>query len=254
MNQKILDFWNERAAKGVHAGSDDFILKELESRAICNHITEKTNVLDVGCGNGDTLFNIIEKKNCSGMGIDFSSGMIDLANAQKEKHKLHDDTIKFRVSSVIDLPKDIKQFDYVISQRCLINLANVEEQYHAFKSILNYVKPGGYYLMTESFAEGLERTNTLRKDFGLEPILPPWHNVFFNENTVKSWATEDVKLIETLPLSSTYHFLSRVIYAHVAKIKNEELRYDSDINMMSLGLPVIGNFGPVNMYVWQKTK
>ena len=106
--------------------------------------------------------------------------------------------------------------------------------------------------MIESFNQGLERTNELRSRLGLERIEPPWHNVFLDETAVIRWATDEFRLEEKVAFSSTYHLLSRVVYARLAKDKGEELKYDSDINLLACELPPIGDFGPVRLWLWRR--
>ncbi len=251
MNEKKLQFWNERAQQGQNAGSDDFILKTLETRFISETIPAGTSVLDIGCGNGDSLIALAQHKNCTGVGVDFSPEMVKLAQAQASKLNLGS-KLRFEVSSALALPADLGTFDCAYSQRCLINLDSADEQHKAFLGIMEHVRKGGFYLMVESFIDGLDRTNALRTIFNLEEMKPPWHNLFFKDSDVQRWATSAFQLKQVVPLSSTYHFLSRVVYAAVAQKTGEQLRYDSDINMLSLQLPVIGDFGPVRAYRWGK--
>lgn len=247
---KISEFWNERARHGQNAGSNDFLLKRLEQDLILDTIKDASSVLEVGCGNGDTLLKLAKEKGCTGIGLDFAEGMITLAKSICEGAGLTS-KISFRQGKVPGLPAGIGEYDYVLTERCLINLDSHESQQMAFLEIMNHVKPGGYYLMIESFIQGLDRTNQMRMKLNLEKIDPPWHNVFMNETIVPTWATDKYSLVKVVPFSSTYFFLSRVIYAALARDKGEELRYDSDINLLSCKLPPIGDFGPTRLYLWQ---
>jgi len=250
-NAQKLDFWNSRAELGEIAGTNDFPLKNLELKLIHEKIAPGSSVLDVGCGNGDTLLSLASEKGCSGVGIDFSEKMVELANASCRRFG-HEARIKFLKGAVPGLPEGLGEFDQVLTERCLINLDSESTQHRAFEEIMSHVKPGGYYLMIESSVEGLARTNELREMLNLERIDPPWHNVFLNESSVPQWATDEFSLEEVIPFSSTYHFLSRVVYARLAADKDEPLRYDSEINMLACRLPVIGNFGPARLWLWHR--
>ena len=57
---------------------------------------------------------------------------------------------------------------------------------------------------------------------------------------------------EVIPFTSTYYLLSRVVYARLAKDRNEELRYDSEINQLALKLPSFGDLGAVRLWVWRR--
>ena len=248
---KKLDFWNSRAELGEIAGTNDFPLKNLELRLIHEKIAPGASVLDVGCGNGDTLLSLAREKECVGIGVDFSDKMVQLANSTCRSAG-YEERIKFQQGAIPGLPKDLGEFDYALTERCLINLDSEATQRQAFLEIMSHVKPNGCYLMIESCVQGLERTNELREMLDLERIDPPWHNVFVDETSVPKWATDEFVLEEVVPFSSTYHFLSRVVYARLAADKGEPLRYDSEINMLACRLPVVGDFGPARLWLWRR--
>jgi cyclopropane fatty-acyl-phospholipid synthase-like methyltransferase len=251
IDEENRNFWDERAALGDIAGTNDFLLKELELKLLRERIPDNARVLDIGCGNGQTLIMLAREKNCSCVGIDFSEKMVELAvnNVKKHGQERH---ILLQQGAIQKLPEDIGLFDCVITERTLINLGSEKEQYNAFVNIMKHVDNEGRYLMIESSIDGLRRINELRQSFGLEPINPPWHNVFFREEFVQSWADHKYILEETFPFSSTYYLLSRVVYAKIANDKKEELHYDSDINLIACKLPAVGNFGPARLWVWRK--
>jgi ubiquinone/menaquinone biosynthesis C-methylase UbiE len=246
-----IEFWNSRASIGENSGTNDFLLKGLEVELLLERVPKNSSVLDIGCGNGLTLLQLRQEKGCTGVGIDFSPDMIELAQQTAKEHGFEDE-LSFCVGNVEALESDLGQFDIVLTERCLQNLDDSDRQHKAFLGIMKHVRAAGRYFMIESFIEGLERTNKLRCSLGLEKIDPPWHNVFLKEELVKKWATSEYVLEEIYPFSSTYYFLSRVVYAKIAHDKGEELRYDSDINLVSCKLPPIGNFGPTRLYQWLK--
>jgi len=251
MAETKLEFWNNRAVLKEVAGTNDFPLKGLELNLILDRVPERASVLDVGCGNGETLMRLAREKKSTGVGLDFSEKMIELARATSLRDGLAD-KVRFQMAALPELPASLDQFDYAITERCLINLDSETTQRKAFLKIMSHVKPGGLYLMIESSIQGLERTNELRQLLELERMEPPWHNVFLNESSVENWGTDEFVLEEVVPFTSTYHFLSRVVYARLAADKNEELKYDSDINMLACRLPIVGNFGPVRLWSWRR--
>ena len=246
-----LEFWNSRAELGEVAGTNDFPLKNLELKLIHEKIARGASVLDVGCGNGDTLMSLAKENGCTGVGVDFSEKMIELAQSNCRSGG-YDVQINFQRGAIPGLPDGLGEFDYAVSERCLINLDGEATQRAAFMEIMSHLKPGGSYLMIESSVQGLERTNELRELLELEKIDQPWHNVFLEESSVLKWATDEFSLEEIIPFSSTYHFISRVVYARLAADKGEALRYDSDINMLACRLPVIGDFGPARLWLWRR--
>jgi hypothetical protein len=70
---------------------------------------------------------------------------------------------------------------------------------------------------------------------------------------VKSWSTPAFYLEKIIHVSSTYHFLSRVVNAKLASDSGETLNYDAAINLLAARLPQeIGEFGPVKACIWRK--
>jgi len=135
----------------------------------------------------------------------------------------------------------------------LINLDSFDEQIKAIKSISSKLKEGGIFLMCESSIDGLNNINAERIKFNLDQIEMPWHNNYIDDKKLNSELDNiDLKLIETNNFSSTYYFLSRIIYANYAKVNNEDIKYDSLINKMSIKLPSLGNFSQTKIWVWKK--
>ncbi|MBU0769510.1 MAG: class I SAM-dependent methyltransferase [Proteobacteria bacterium] len=255
-SDKIRAFWDARANLGVAAGSNDFILKDLETTVFLERIKHGSSVVDIGCGNGKTLIALAQKNGCKGMGVDFSAENIKLAHQFKKDAELGNEII-FKVKEIPGGLSDMDLFDYAITQRCLVNLLTKEEQKKAFCEIMSCVKPGGCYLMIEDSQQGLMSLNTLRSRLDLSPIPAPWHNLFLNEEDVAKWATDEYVLTEgPNAVASTYYFLSRVIYAKIGEkhgLKPEELKYDSEINLLAYGLPRdIGDWGAPKLWLWQR--
>ena len=251
-NNDILKFWDERASLGDLAGTNDFVLTGIEQSFLVNTVERNSHVLDIGCGNGSSLIKLIQQKGCTGVGIDFSEEMVKLAKQASLSQALGD-RVNWQQSNVPPVPKTLGQFDVIYSQRCLINLTNVEQQKEAVLSVQNSLKSGGTYIMLECFNEGAEETNVLRLRLGLEAMNAPWHNLFFDLHEVKSWSTSSFYVEKIIHISSTYHFLSRVINAKLAANSGSELHYDDPINILAAQLPQeIGDFGPVKACIWRK--
>lgn len=253
VEDKILDFWNERSTLGDTAGTNDFVLSDIERDFLCETIPRRSRILDVGCGSGVAIAQIAATNDCHGVGIDFSEGMVEQSRRRIAEAGLAD-RVEIHHCVTPPFPDRFGAFDIVYSQRCLINYTSPDQQRDAVRSAAPILKPGGAYIMIECSLEGGERTNAIRRDLGLEAIDPPWHNLFMHEDEVATWGTDRLRLEKLVHVSSTYHFLSRVVYARLAADKGEELRYDSDINLLARKLPRdIGAFGPVKAWIWRKT-
>ena len=246
---KKLEFWNQRALTSEHPGSDDYVAKELEQKFIINNIPVKSRVLDIGCGDGSTIHRLHQEKQVTGIGIDYSKEMINKAIYRQ----MNSDILFINKSMFLVSNEDLGQFNVVYTQRCLINLDSFEEQKKAINRIKGLLKPNGIFIMVEATLDGLEQTNKLRQTLGLNVILPPWHNLYFNINDVSTLQTDDFFIEKIEEVSSTYYFISRVIYAKQVTVQCEEPSYDSEINLLSAQLPQsICNCGPVKGLIWRK--
>src|SRR4051794_38399177 len=114
MTETKLEFWNNRAGLKEIAGTNDFPLKGLELNVILDRIPAGASVLDIGCGNGETLLRLAREKQCTGAGLDFSEQMIALARATSERDGLAD-KVRFQIAALPDLPADVGQFDYALT-------------------------------------------------------------------------------------------------------------------------------------------
>ena len=230
------------------------MLTRIEQKFILDTIPEFSRVFDIGCGNALSLVALAKDKNCSGVGIDFSAGMVSTSQEYVKSNNLQDRVQIFK-DSVPPVSTSYGKFDVVLTNRSLINLTSLEDQRKAILGIEQVIVPGGMYLMIECSNEGSNATNDFRSKLELDRIEPPWHNLFFNEKEVESWQTSTFKIEKFLHISSTYNFLSRVVYAKYAETTGEPMIYDSIINQISMQLPQqIGNFGPVKAWIWRKSE
>lgn len=252
MENEAKIFWNERALLGSLAGTNDFILTEIEQQFLLKNIPVGSRVLDMGCGNGASLIRLVTENNCHGVGFDFAEKMVESAkNAVRDANL--DQAIALYQRTLPSVFSEWGAFDVIYSQRSLINLKSLSDQKDAVLAVADTLESVGIYIMIECFNEGAEETNLLRRRFGLEPILAPWHNLFFDLHEVKSWSSPAFYIENVVHISSTYHFLSRVVYAMLAAEKGEQLIYDSDINRIGALLPqTLGEFGPVKACIWRK--
>jgi SAM-dependent methyltransferase len=246
-------FWDERAKLGEIAGTQDLILKQLEQRAILGAIPSfegfAGKILEVGCGLGETARFLAARREVYVDAIDSSGQMIASASFSP--------WVDFSVGDVMDPPR-IK-YHAVYSQRCLINLPSWEAQKQAIDAIADRVLPGGRFLMCEHSQDGLDAINEARaqvnefRDVMLKPIEPPWHNRYFQEAELAT--VTSLRLVQCIPFSATYYFLSRVLNAKLSADTGREPAYDAPINRLALTLPaycVDPRFAQARLWIWEK--
>ena len=263
MENKVKSYWEERASlnqNAVTGTTNDVYLRELEIKTFCNtlknlDVNMNSKILDVGCGDGYTTLNIAKSfPETKFEGVDYSENMIANAKVNVKNSDGAISNVSFKVADATKIQDSFpaETFDFILSDRCLINLENSQAQYEAVKQISQILKPGGYYLAIENFNEGQNNLNEARVKMGLSEIPVRWHNYFFNENefvkNVSNWFTS-TNFVE---FSSAYYYATRVIYSSICKLQGVEPDYMHDIHKVSVELPVIGKFSPIRLVILKK--
>lgn len=244
-------FWNNRAALGVNAGSNDVTAKQIEIEAIASYVKDGMRILDFGCGSGVTALELARRYNVDLLGIDYAKEMVNTAQELAAGLQTKGNA-NFQVGDISTLHTLTERFDIVYSERVLINLKNWEEQRDAIAAITDLLVPGGAYVMCENSIDGLEAINKLRHNIGLDTINPPWHNRYFSDAEIEMLSLPGVTLEEINYFSSTYYFLSRVVNAWLSAREGELPAYDAPVNQLALSLPPIGQMGQGRIWVWRK--
>jgi len=229
--EDIQQYWQEVGQQFPSEGrvtptSRDIYLAQLEADNICDYLEANQIALEIGCGDGaHTMKYAARVKKLSG--IDIAESLIYIAKNRAISDKIHN--VDFTVGSVLDLKKTYqgKQFDCVISQRCLINLPEWEYQQDAILKVHSLLKKGGLFLVTEGFQDELNNLNIVREKLGLASIKV----VNYNRNLVRGVFEAFVRnyfSIEEIRHYGVYLFLSRVF--HPLAIRPEEPKHDSKLN------------------------
>lgn len=95
IDKNILNFWDGRSKLGELAGTNDFMLTRIEQKFILDTIPDNSRVFDIGCGNALSLVALAKEKNCSGVGIDFSAGMVSTSQEYVYLNNLQDEIKTF---------------------------------------------------------------------------------------------------------------------------------------------------------------
>jgi ubiquinone/menaquinone biosynthesis C-methylase UbiE len=255
---EIKQYWTERAmADSANATTNDLYLRVLERETLISHLRRLgcaagSRVLDAGCGDGETLFALDAAFGCHLVGRDFASSMIDLANARLATNP--NSRMNFAIGDVREVAQtfDEGSFDFVTTDRCLVNLGSEAEQYAAIEGVARALKPGGYYLAIENFIEGNDRMNAMRAIYGLPPIAIRWHNKFFREEEFVARTKRMFKTLEKFDFSSSYYFATRIIYSRLCAIEGKSPDYRHPIHAQSTKLPPFGDFSPIKLFVLGK--
>lgn len=253
----IKTFWEAKAKEygGSHKSSwEDHFCMQLEIDTLSSYITEGDRVLDIGCGNGISTLELAMNKKISIKGIDYAEEMISTAV------KLHDEssdrglkgTVFFAVGDVLDLQEGKHSFTKALTRRVIINLGSVDNQISASRNIHRILEPGGYFLMSEATVEGLQRINALRREFGLDELKQPWHNLYINGKYFTKSISHIFKLVDIVDFSSTYYIGSRVFQPFLKGMLSQSTDYSSEINRLFAQLPSYGDYGIQKLFVFKK--
>jgi SAM-dependent methyltransferase len=210
-------------------------------------------ILDVGCGNGLTLSTLRERfPEAELAGIDYSAEMVELARSRGIPG------CRIEAGDVRALGEDNASADLAVSERCVINLLDDQDQARALRELRRVLRPGGFCLFIEGFQEGIDNLNAARAEFGLEPIPVPHHNLFFEEARFRATIDGLFELREPSELGdddlpprnflSSHYFMSRVVHAALAR---NDVRNSRFVEFFSF-LPPVGNYASVQLCALQR--
>lgn len=250
---------------GIHGlcpkmSMEDSFVREAEGYFFISEVQELMNsgrstsrLLDLGCGNGYTLELLQERfPKIQLSGMEFSPELFDLCLERKLKNVTF---IKgdMRIESILEGP-----YDVIITQRSIINILSWEGQAKALKNIAQNLKPGGFYLMVESFKGPWLALNEARAEVGCNPLPMSRHNRYLKESVVDSLAEWGLNECETEISSnflSSHFFITRVFDEQVRAQNEQKKRNGHWINFFREAIPPgIGRFSPITFRKFQKDK
>jgi len=254
--KQVKDFWQNQALE--FKGSDlatapDTYYRQLEINRIISYLKDGKVILDIGCGNGYSTLKFAKKFSQSRfIGVDYSEEMIRYAKKNLVKEKNLKGRVKFLVGDVRNLsthPEIKQKFDYLVSERCLINLLNWKQQKQALLEMKKLLKKDGGIVLCENTQEGLQRLNQLRNKLKLFSIKVRWHNYYLPQKKLLEFARKYFKVEEINNIGSLYYIISRVVYAKLVDLEGKEPQYLHPINKIASQLPSIGDYSPNYIFI-----
>jgi ubiquinone/menaquinone biosynthesis C-methylase UbiE len=153
------------------------------------------------------------------------------------------------------MPLEDGAFDIVVTERCLINLRGPADQAVAIGELARVLRPGGHYICIEAFMDGLELLNAAREQLGLPPNHPPAHNVWFETDWFQETVQRHLRRRDSTELGapsnflSSHYFISRVVYPAITR---REILYNTEFVKFFSFLPPIGEYSPIQLYLFRK--
>ncbi|KUI56464.1 Demethylmenaquinone methyltransferase [Cytospora mali] len=157
--------------------------------------SSKPRVLDLACGTGYYSKNSIDWGADYVLGVDISSGMVDVAKEIISQDTKYADKIKFKVGDALSLGKvdGEEPFDIVIGAWLLNYASSLEEMTKMFESISANLKKGGVYIgITTSPVEDVDmavkRWMEIQAEF--PEIFPIRKDYYERLPSGQGWASE----------------------------------------------------------------
>lgn len=150
MLEKMNDFFNKRVdgyeehQLNVIDGAHEFY----PYTASCLPMHENAEVLDLGCGTGLELgFYFKYNPTAKVTGIDLAESMLEVL-----KNKFSDKELNAICGSYFDIPFGEECYDAVVSVESLHHFTK-EKKTALYKKVFQALKKGGYFILTDYFAE-----------------------------------------------------------------------------------------------------
>lgn len=228
------NFWLSRYKNNERkVCTNDIYLDLLEEDQIINHIKNNKTILEIGSGNGILLKRLLKKKKIKKyIGTDFVKELIE-----KSKKNFKKKNIDFKQFDMTLVSKNSFQekFDFIISKRAIQNVINRKLQLKTIDNFGYHLKENGLMILVESSNTAQKNINMFRKKYGLSKIIPPFHNLFFDDKKILSYKFKNVKLKEIDNFSSNYYFVSRILNAILCKKHlKKKVQYNDPLNKIAL--------------------
>ena len=221
-NQEVLQHWECDEVESMY----DKHLLAAETAMIARRLRQGAKILDAGCGEGEGTLTYASIPGTTVHGADFSktrlSKAADRLSGIQNVSLRHVDFLQDELS----LDED---YDFVVSQRFLINLMEWELQKMVLRKLIRLLQPGGRLILFEGSIQGVAELNSFRSLWGLSPIPVKWHNLFFDDDSLIRFMNScGCTCVECDGLGS-YFLLTRGL----RPVFDKELDWDCDFNRIS---------------------
>lgn len=207
------NFWYLRQECG---SQNDPFFQKASINAIAHVLNSCDNLLILGCGDGFGIEKYSEKAS-NITGIDYSESAIKKARGRYS-------AFQFLHGNILQKQFQNDQFDAVISERCLCNLASVHDQVRIFGIVHDYLRKNGQFIVCEPWLQGYDAIDKIRAAFSLEPLKRHWHNILLDDDIITKSGFE----IAGSYTFGIYSLISRIF--HPVYVYPEEPRFNNRIN------------------------
>ena len=248
--------WEEKAKKFKSSSDvswEDKLMMGLEIEGIAKQLESDALVLDAGCSNGASTFQIAARTRASVHAFDYSASAVAIAREQQDR-KDPDGRINFSQGNILNIDAPNDKFDAAYTIRVIINLANWRLQQQAIEEVWRVLKPGGIYLMSEAFKGSLAKLNTLRSLAGLKTLQEPDFNRYLQEEELATFLEPHFKIEAIRRFSSIYYVGSR-FFRYLTMNPGDPDSFDNPVNRYFAEFRETanaGDFGIQKLYILRK--
>ena len=250
------NFWVSRIKnKERLVCTKDIYLDLLEENQIIKRLKNNKTILEIGCGNGillKRLKNKVKIKNY--LGIDFVLELIKKSNYKYKNYK----NISFKQLDMTEVNKNSfnQKYDYIISKRAIQNVLDKNLQLKAIDKFGYFLKKNGTMILVESSNTAQQNINLFRKKYKLTKIIPPFHNLFFDDDKIIKYKYKNLKFKKMENFSSNYYFISRILNAILCRdFLKKKPKYNDPLNHIGLMIEdnfVVNDFSQIKTYIFKK--
>ncbi len=221
-------FWDKKGSLhwGLFNNNEDYITA---SKNLTNVMAKKAGidsssiVLDLGCGNGETVIQLAKKFKCNITGIDLSGVRIKNAKLKIKENSKKLFNVTFKKASATKLPFKSCSFSHVLSQATIYHVHNKDK---ALSEIFRVLKDDGVFI----FDDLIKPKKNISKDsikYVYERLL--FDTPFSFISYKKKLESIGFKVIEAIELSAhlkrSYEELKKILEG---KINLNKSKYDKD--------------------------
>jgi ubiquinone/menaquinone biosynthesis C-methylase UbiE len=256
---EIREYWRNQAVSfgdNHRASWTDVHAINLEIAAMSNRLRDGMRVIDIGCANGFSTISYAQRFRIDIKGVDYIPEMVAAANERFAAQPAPPTgAVTFATGNILALDEPDGVYDTAIVTRVLINLAQRDKQIAALREAARIVKAGGNLLVSEATREGLQRLNSFRSEWGLQPIPEPQFNNYVDEELMRDAASDLLELEEISNFASTYFVGTRVLKPLLAEAiggKVDPARPEMEWNRFFSLLPAAGDYGTQKLFVFRR--
>lgn len=243
---EVLTHWNTEIVESMY----DKHLLNAEIGLILAQLRPGSKILDAGCGEGEGTLAYSGVEGATVVGADYSETRLKKAAERVAgRPNVRLQQVDFLGPYALD-----DEFDFVVSQRFLINLMEWRLQSGVLLDLMRRLKKGGRLVMLEGSRPGVDELNRLRAAWNLPPIPVRWHNLFFDDAVLTGFMTEHGFTLRAHDGLGAYFALTRGI----RPVLDPGVEWDCDYNRLAAGKgmeDVLGlgtRFSRLKLWVFEK--